>query len=291
MTRSAWLLNLDAEDELAGRPVARARLARFAARVALPPGDLRLRAEAPLPEGVQLRCWSPTPGAMDRLRAMQLCLPEVPSGAVLSRVLHRAFALEAGASLPGQSFHRGSFDAFRSAMRDAPLRGWRWKLARSYAGRGQRRVARAEALTKADRAFAERALAGEGLLLEPEVDVVHEAATHGYVRRDGAVATLPPVGQRVVRSTWRGTVDLHPALASQRAALRASAAATGRQLHAAGYWGPFGVDAYLFRDGAELRLNARGEVNARWTMSSVPRAHALLALLERSPSPRAQLNT
>jgi hypothetical protein len=37
-------------------------------------------------------------------------------------------------------------------------------------------------------------------------------------------------------------------------------------LHAAAYFGPFGIDAYEYRVGVELRLNPRSEINARYSM-------------------------
>ena len=273
--RRAWLLNLDAEDELSGRSVPAARVAHFAAQLTLPPGDLRLGEELASPAEVHPCCWSPTPRARRTLDALGVRLPDAPPVAVLRRVLHRGFALEGGATLPGQAFFEGTFDTLAAALRDAPPGGWRLKPARSYAGRGQRTVPGSRSWTAADRAFAESALAGEGLLAEPELDLLHEAATHGFVRRDGCIELLPPVGQRVDRGTWRASAPLASAFLPHASALAAAARVAGARLAAAGYWGPFGVDAYLYRSEGEVRLNPVGEVNARWTMSSVPRAAQL----------------
>ena len=50
-------------------------------------------------------------------------------------------------------------------------------------------------------------------------------------------------------------------------ALRREVERVGAALHEAGYFGPFGVDAFTWRDRAgALRLQPRSEVNARWSM-------------------------
>ena len=53
----------------------------------------------------------------------------------------------------------------------------------------------------------------------------------------------------------------------ERGAIERSATGTAAALRAAGYFGPFGVDAFRFVDGAGvLRLQPRVEVNARYGM-------------------------
>jgi hypothetical protein len=37
-------------------------------------------------------------------------------------------------------------------------------------------------------------------------------------------------------------------------------------LRDAGYFGPFGIDAYRWRDGATQYFNPRSEINARYSM-------------------------
>jgi hypothetical protein len=65
---------------------------------------------------------------------------------------------------------------------------------------------------------------------------------------------------------WRGTVlatDLEP---SEAAALRSSVQTAAEALLGAGYFGPFGIDAYRWREGARIHFNARSEINARYSM-------------------------
>lgn len=284
--RVAWLLNLDAEEELAGRVASAARVARFAAGLRLPPGDAGfvLDAKGTLAGAGEAeprwRCWCPTPRALGALAGIGAEAPAAPPRAVLERVLSRRFALEAGPTLPGQRFHRGSYAEVEAAARAAPERGWRLKRGLGFAGRGHRVVGASGTWTAADRRWIGAALAEGGLLREPELLLTAEASTHGHVDVSGAVRVLAPLAQRVARGAWRASLPLAgSALEAYREALEAEAAAVGARLAAAGFHGPFGVDAYLFapREGAEPVLNPRGEVNARWTMCSVARAPALLS--------------
>jgi len=65
----------------------------------------------------------------------------------------------------------------------------------------------------------------------------------------------------------------------EQLALRRETARAAEALHAAGYFGPFGVDAYRYRDDAgALCFNPRSEVNARYSMGwGVGMARALSA--------------
>ncbi len=63
--------------------------------------------------------------------------------------------------------------------------------------------------------------------------------------------------------------------ASFARAVQGSAESAGHALHAAGYRGPFGIDAFTYHDAAgNLRLQARSEINARLSFGLVARALA-----------------
>jgi hypothetical protein len=52
--------------------------------------------------------------------------------------------------------------------------------------------------------------------------------------------------------------------------LALAAGRLGRALGRAGYFGPFGVDGYEYRDrGGDLRLQPASDLNARYTMGWV----------------------
>src|SRR5690606_24295604 len=56
-------------------------------------------------------------------------------------------------------------------------------------------------------------------------------------------------------------------LAAEESALGREAERVGRSLHAAGYFGPFGVDAFAYVVGRLRHFNARSEINARYTLA------------------------
>jgi hypothetical protein len=69
--------------------------------------------------------------------------------------------------------------------------------------------------------------------------------------------------------SWIESAPARPEDASEgeRAAIAAAFRQSARALAAAGYFGPFGMDAYRYRDArGETRLNPRSEINARYSM-------------------------
>jgi hypothetical protein len=79
-----------------------------------------------------------------------------------------------------------------------------------------------------------------------------------------------PCVQRVDRwRAWLATEPLDPGDLSSawRSELENAAERAAEALFRAGYFGPFGIDAYIWRTPAGGRaLNALGELNARYTM-------------------------
>src|SRR4051812_13097270 len=111
----AWVLNLDAEEELArpaGYSPSRAVLARCLAlseslRPLLGPGDLVIAQNAPpsLQGGNYVgRAWCPTPRALQTLSRAGVRPPPAPGVEVLRKVNHRAFCAALGQGLPGARY-------------------------------------------------------------------------------------------------------------------------------------------------------------------------------------------
>jgi hypothetical protein len=102
--------------------------------------------------------------------------------------------------------------------------------------------------------------------VERELDV----AVHGYVHTDAP----PRFGVAVVQEcsmsgAWlRSRPPLPGELTEPEAGqLLSTAAQVALALHDAGYFGPFGVDAYRWRDASgSVYFNPRSEINARYTM-------------------------
>jgi len=264
-----WVLNLDAERELCGRtrrlsPAARAALAasvEAAARALLGPGDQLVADGVRRGDRPPGRAWCPTPSARARLVRAGARPEPAPPVEVLRRVNDRAFSAGRFAALPGAVLART-----RAEVLDAVEGGggrWLLKRAFGFAGRGQRRVDRG-CVTEDDRRWIDAALAEGGVAVEPRVELLGEYAWHGVVERGGALRLGRPCVQTCDASgAWLATRpaaegDLGP---DEREALAHAAHAV------AGYFGPFGVDAFRWRaDNRTARFHACSDVNARYTM-------------------------
>ncbi len=290
----AWVLNLDADVELAaiasGAAGARAayaptRSVREAMRAFAPP----LAASLLDPEqdllvdedsrrgsarGKVGRAFCPTPRALRLLRRAGAEPEPHPGCDVLVRVNARAFASSLGTTLPGAAFVADEAEA-RTRLAAAPpfelSDAWRIKRNFGMTGRGQRVVVPSR-LTEADMAFVRAGLAEGGVQIEPDVAIVDELAIHGVLAPDGALTLGPVVKQRCdARGAWVSSERMPSEEAPSELPREAERVATA--LTAAGYFGPFGVDAYTYRSrrpdpsaAAPVALQPRSEINARFTM-------------------------
>jgi hypothetical protein len=282
-TRRAWVLNLDADLELsAARSYARRRHLEAAMQMPieqlrtslLSPEDVLVDERSPpsLARGLPGRAFCPTPHAV-RLLSHAGAIPEPhPEVHVLRTVNDRAFAASLGQSLPHAEFVT-SLEVARAILQGDPEIGDGWRLKRRFgmAGRGQL-VVRWEGslrLRDGELAFLHAAIAEGGVQMEPCVAIECEYAMHGRVSRDGELQTGSLVRQRCdARGAWLATervdVGAHAAVAEP---LQRELRHVAEALLRAGYFGPFGVDAYTYRDrSGALRLQPRSEVNARYSM-------------------------
>lgn len=279
----AWLLNLGSELEL-GRQDARgpgwgpsratARLAaRWAAALSglVGPDDLvvPLRGGSPDCGGRPGRAFCPTPFALRRLAEARAVPPRGPAFEVLRRTSSRAFSAALGQTLPGAAYVRDR-DALAVCLRGASG-SWVLKPAFSFAGRGQRRVDPSR-LGAADETWLARALsAGDGLQVEPWVERLVDLGLHGYIEPGGALELGEITVQRCTPGGgWLSSARARPGdlLPGEGAALVAEARLVAGALLEAGYFGPFGVDAFRYRRPADgqVQLRARSEINARYSM-------------------------
>lgn len=281
----AWVLNLDAEDELARggahtpADVMKARIEGLLPRlrglirqddVVLWPGTQRVE------RGLWGRAWCLTRWARTQLEQAGLRVPHAPSVEVLRRVNHRRFAHELGQALPCAGWaanleQLGSLLRATDALEQVSVeKSWLLKRPLGYAGRGRRKL-RPGALTDADQAWLEASLRdGDGLQVEPLVARELDCALHGWLAEDGQCTFGQPTLQHLDDTgAWQSTELAPPGAltALELASLTRAAHRTADALHAEGYFGPFGLDAFRWRapDG-QHHFQPRSEVNARYSM-------------------------
>ena len=273
----AWALELDADLELAhGRPgftpQDTLRSWSHAVRVALAPSfptgdvilDLHDDARA---LGLAGRCFCPTPRSLARLGRAGAILPDAPSFEVLRRVNARAFAFALG-HLDGAVCATTVLEVERALATEGR---WLLKRAFGFAGRGQRRidVGREAPIGEADRAWIEASLRIGELVIEPRVSIELEVGLHGLLGPDGAIergrATVQDVDSA---GQWRGSRVASPGELTdeERAALERAFEESASALRAAGYFGPFGIDAFRYDDAGTARFHRLSEINARYSM-------------------------
>lgn len=275
MTRAsgyAWVLNLDAELELANphyQPSAKValQLAEYAerARALLGPDDVLIEPGQRLEEPRVGRAWCPTRNAVRRLMAAGAVPEPFPESSVVLRANHRRFAAELGAGPPGSRFVE-ELAELEGVIRRAPGR-WLLKRPLGFAGRGQLRVG--SRLDAAARRWVESSWALGGLAVEPLVTPTLELAQHGFLSRAGRCRFGRPCVQRVgPHGVWQASEPLAPGTvtAEQERALFEAAERAAEALVRLGYFGPFGIDAYTYELDGVAGFCALSEVNARYSM-------------------------
>jgi hypothetical protein len=276
-----WVLNFDADEELAtgaGHQPSRAVVARFAAletRVGalLAPGDRVFHddtAERFDPDAFEGRAWSPTARARRAWNRAGVSVPRVPTIETLRRVTSRRFAAELGQTLPGAAFVDDAEHFARILAGASPTGEWLVKRAFGFAGRA-RKLARAGDVSETLCAWVAPSFAtGDGVQVEPYVTRESDFGLHGFVDERGGVTLGEVTTQRVdANGAWVSTerASRDALRDDERSALIDAATRSANALAKAGYFGPFGVDAFRWIDAdGSRRFNPRCEVNARYSM-------------------------
>ena len=321
----AWILNLDAENELdaSGHYTPTAHMHAIVERererllaTLLAPGDVLLTESDFAANGTALRttqgltglAWSPTPRALAQLRAAGADPIAAPSVATLRKVNARAFAAALREPLQGGSFEKHvaiTLDELLARLSHAVPHGWLVRRTFGAAGRGRRRIA-AGRPSAAELAWIVASLRRGPMVLEPWVEVTREYTRSAWVHTNGELTISPPCFQSTnAHGAWTLTERAESGAVSREddIALEHAVAVAGEALAKAGYFGPFGIDAYRHRalDGStRTLLNPLSEINARFTMdwttamASLPQRGEALARLDdllrrsRIESPRAR---
>lgn len=278
--RIAWLLNLDADLELQdpatyrGLALKPERIRELQSRMLdlVAPEDVILDVgtihESPQ-QDVTVLAFCPTPTALERIAALGLVPPDAPAFSVLRAVNDRRFCAQLGHGLPGAAFVDDIHTLEQHLLTPSPTDSHVIKRAFSFAGREQRRVHHGE-LDASTRGFCERSFTrNEGVQVEPWVERLADSSKHGYLLRDAGVLIGEAREQQIdPMGRFQQMAPGHAAITeAEDATLTAEVEKVGAALHRAGYFGPFGLDAFRYRlpDGT-VGFNPRCEINARFTM-------------------------
>jgi len=275
VTRFAWLLNLDADRELATagdytpspRVLARSETLIPHIRGLMTGRDVRVVVGLQLQEPLPGRAWCPTPGALRALAAAGAELPAAPPLEVLKRVNSRRFCAELGQQLTGAAFVDALALVSERVTAATDSGHWLLKRPHGFVGTGRRKVAVGQ-LTSQDESWARASLAMGGLQVEPWVERVGDVALHGWLSPTGRATLGQACSQRCNETgAWLGTEVAGDALGTaERQQLEREGTRVAEALAAAGYFGPFGVDGYRYRREGGVAFNPRSEINARYTM-------------------------
>ncbi len=214
--------------------------------------------------------WCPTPSALARLAGLGATPPVCPDFSVLRTVNHRRWSASRGLALPGARWVENGADLARAFDAPWPAQGWLLKRAYTFAGRGHLHLrARSELEDPRMEGWIRRALAQGGLLAEPRVTRVLDVARHGWLARDGALTAGALTRAEVDgRGQWVTSVvcEEDRLSGSEIGVFDEVFHDTAAGLRTAGYFGPFGVDGYVWSDEGTRRLQPRSDVNARYSM-------------------------
>lgn len=235
------------------------------------------------PRGARGDAWCPTEHARAELVALGAEPPPAPPDEVLRAVNHRAFAASLGPLLPGAGFALSSSEVER-LLSAAPEQRWMLKRPLGFSGR-MRKVVVPSRLDRAAHTWIEASMEGygRGLMVEPVVDRLLDVSLHGRVDAGGQLVER---GQPVLvenaadgsfvcaRRAVEGELD-----PGERDALEATFGRVAAALHASGYHGPFGIDAFRWRDERRtVRFHSLVELNARYTFGYWVGVHGVEAI-------------
>lgn len=182
-----------------------------------------------------------------------------------------ALARELGCALPGAA-EVSSLAELDACLAAGPDAAWVAKAPWSSAGRhrvfGTNRTLEGESRVAAERLIA---LAG-AVTVEPWLDRICDVAVCGAIGDE--VRVEPPHAIHTdPRGGFRGIgLERPPLEAAEHDQLLVTAERVAHALQQAGYRGPFGIDAFVYRDRGERRLHPLCEINARYTFGHIARA-------------------
>src|SRR5262249_14108945 len=208
--------------------------------------------------------------ALARLAAAGARVAATPPPAVLRAVNARPFAAEVRAPLQGASFAKhvvGTLEDALARLAFPAEDGWLVRRTFGAAGRGRRRIAAGKPAAD-ELAWLVASLRRGALVIEPWVRVTREYTRSAWVTPRGEVVLSPACFQETTREgAWTRTEQAERGAVSNADDTRLAEAVerAGAALARAGYFGPFGIDAFRHRGEHGEVLNPLSEINARFT--------------------------
>jgi hypothetical protein len=227
--------------------------------------------------------WCLTARAAEALAGVGIEVSAGPPDEVLRRVNHRAFGAALGPLLPGAGFAT-DVEAVDRILAGAPDRPWLLKRPLGFSGR-MRKVVLPARMDRATRTWIDASMRGYGcgLMVEPVVERLLDVSLHGRLDPRGRMTERgrPVV---VVNADDGSFVAARPAAdgelgGEERDVLEATLERVAGALVAQGYHGPFGIDAFRWRDTqGELGFHPLVEINARSTFGYWVGVHGVAAM-------------
>lgn len=262
-----WVLNPDAERELSSThsyAVRAASMQRVEERRALFDGLVQgdamefSHALSIREQPTRALFWCPTPRVLAAASQCGLLVGPAPTISVLRAVHDKRFISTALAELTLLSRHIVSTEEQWKTLRATTKGPLRLKRPFGYAGKGQRIWPEQGG---EDRPWLADSLRLGGFVAEPHVTGALELSQHGYFDARGLL-----LGQPCWLKTDKSSapVSIEPALHVDRAIreqLKSIAEKAAHALGAAGYFGPFGIDALIVEGQAHLI-----DLNPRFTL-------------------------
>lgn len=277
--------NLDQEAIWLGTPQLSARAQRtssaYSALLAAlaPCDDVTVWAHAPVDPDrlVTAPGWTPPTMCVGAAPQIDLLWADPSAKAVNDRRFSFQLTTAWGCALPGARVLRSvaELEHHLAAWVESTACDGAWVCKAVWSSAGRERVyGRGVGVDANQRAQLERLFerTEPAVVFEPWLPRVSDVGICGSV--SDKVSLHPP---HQLLSTARGGfagIDLRQVALehAERDALVTTAERVGRELQHMGYRGPFGVDAFVYRDGDERRLHPLCEINARYTFGHVARA-------------------
>lgn len=286
--KRVWLLNFDADEELAGHQAPRAAAAAIQAKLtqavsalvgtdALFDGSATSTPHGAAPKAIEARdgesvvgyTFMPTPRAIARLAAAGVHVHPAPTLEVLRAANSRELSAGLGVALPDATYVVTEAAALGVLASPSVSGSWVLKRRFGFAGRGGKRMVAGE-ISEDVHAFVRNALRHGGVEIAPWVTRLADFGLHGFLHRNGRLEHGSPTLQHCDKfGQWERTTRTEPndLREDERTALTTALGEAATALHELGYFGPFGIDAfrYVLPDGSE-HFCPRCEINARYTM-------------------------